>query len=296
MSQVSRIVVFAAISSMGALAQQQVLMSPVPFLKGDGTIATPGQETGIFFDVKNSQAVVFYRPVDNGGIDNGGMVKKFVVPLSSQIEPEIISSISRRGSQYLYTFTVSNNLRSKQAINRVALPRVPNGSLLETVMPAGWLSLSRKPHIEWTGQDGALVVAPGTKVVFTFVSDKKPGLIQAIMQGQTTGYTIPADIPKGLTDELAKFITSPTNTKQYLVFGPKFSPDTPQTVIKADFGDTIKFLIELHQLDAGSDIVKQMISGINGTAYFSPTTQSGHASSPREAEVNSALSMALGSQ
>lgn len=96
---------------MLAVAQQQptVLLSPVPFLKPDGTIPAPGQETGVFYDVKNSQAVVLYRPVEDGGGDYGAPVKKFAVPLRNQIEPVIASNIHRNGSQYIYTFTVSDN-------------------------------------------------------------------------------------------------------------------------------------------------------------------------------------------
>jgi hypothetical protein len=114
------------------------------------------------------------------------------------------------------------------------------------------------------------------------------------MQGQSPEYTIPEDMPKELTAELSRLIESPVNSKLYLTFGPKYSPDTPGDAIRNDFEQVIQLLIQMRQLDARSSVVKEMVSDLAFTSSFSSSSSlSNQPHSQREIEVNNALLMAF---
>lgn len=112
-------------------------------------------------------------------------------------------------------------------------------------------------------------------------------------------------MPEGVVDQLRVCQDLQFNSSSQLTLGPMFGPETPKTVIAADFHVGISMLVNRGVLDAESAFVKQALSSLGQLierqnelsgeperlVQFSPLTEK--PSTQIEREIYDAMKLAL---
>lgn len=297
----TRIFSIAFCLSLSLYAQQAgiAVLSPVPFLKPDGSIPDGYPPEGVYLDVRAGQAVATYRStLPSGGI-GAGPLRKLVVPVSAGLNPTLTATSSIGPSGINYEFAVNNAQSSRQGIRLFRLSDPMIAPITWQDAPSGWSKQVGPSSISWLAEEAVpLPIAPGAQQRFRLTSMARPGLIRALVQGESIGFRPPSDIPKPVADELAKVLHISFNSHAFLTFGPKYPPDQQTANIAADLLAGIEFLAQLKQVELRSPYLRELGSILGriseGTSAPESVRLATSPTTPREREIDNAIRISLG--
>ncbi len=226
-------------------------------------------DTGVYLDYANANAVVFYR--DAAGI----AVRRLSVPLGSGVKPDVQSAVNRVGADHVYTYSVSNAVSATQPVSRLVVndPAVGKPVSLQAL----------------TGP-----VMPGGKGEFTVSDKRRPGLVRAIVRGETPEVALPADLPAAARADLIKLQRTSLSGNMTFVFGPRFATGATNAEIAADYLAGAERLAKLRQLDKNSPFVRDMLTALVAPDAAAAVAQlANKPQTAREMEFDRALRLAL---
>ncbi|MBX5495592.1 MAG: hypothetical protein IRZ15_09680 [Bryobacteraceae bacterium] len=213
--------------------------------------------------------MVFYRP------DGGSGIRRFTVPIGSNVRATVSSRVEREGTNYIYTYVVRNDPAAKEPVTHLEL----NDSIL------------RRP-IALKSSNG--MIPPGATGEFRLVDSRKPGLVRVVARGSMTSSELPTDLPARIKEQLSVLRRMAFPGTAAFVFGPRFEANADRADVMNEYAGAVQMLVKLGYISAESpyvqDVLRALASEKPSTGFLALRTRPSNA---REVELDEALRMAL---
>lgn len=255
--------------SIAPAIAQTTLLSPVPFLRPDGTIPAGMPDTGVYMDVKGDQAVVFYRE------DEGNAVRRLSVPLGSGVRTTVSSRVERQGANYAYTYVAANDPGAARPVARLELNDAVLGRPMALNSSSG-------------------LIAPSATGEFRLVDSRKPGLVRVVARGNVTSIELPPDLPAAIKGDLDALRRTAFPGAVAFVFGPRFEASADRADVIKEYSGAVQMLVKVGYISAESPYVQEVLKALASDSSLSGALAlRTPPSSARELELDQALRIAL---
>lgn len=247
-------------------------ISPVPLYPLDGKIPPDLSGQFVFLDTRTFDLVLSYP---TGPDANVRTVR--TLELATHVEPVVTVSVTKTpAGSYLYRYEVANQPGAKQSIKRWFLPtpepEAPDPARVIVTDPVrrenGWGRIDRYSYrpgewaVRWEREPQSLE-KPGERIVFSWESPHKPGMVQAFFQGDVADTRPAGGLPQAVLQQLEVVQQLQFNSKPVLTVGPKYEARTPKLVIAGDFHFFISRSINGRLLRGDSPFVKESLEKLN---------------------------------
>jgi hypothetical protein len=209
------------------------------------------------------------RPGQPRHVDPAGPIRILTVPFRNHIEPHLAVTVNRDGGLFRYTYDIENGAGAKDSITDWSVVVPFSGSGMFQMSHQQWHCLRTMSPI-WRQVELPAITALGCRAVcladnhrlepgirakdFRILTELKPGFTT----GEAQHFPPYEDIPP--PPEVPDIVRSqlPDTEKYFLTIGPRFAPDTPDSIMAADYLAGIQRLVETARLDATSEFVVEL--------------------------------------
>ena len=205
-------------------------------------------------------------------VDSAGPIRILTVPFRNHIEPRVTVTVNREpGALFSYTYDLGNGAGAKDSI-----------TTWDIVIPCDGSGMFQVSHQEWhcgrtgypTWRQVELPAINALRCAVMCLADNhrlEPGnqakdfrILTELKPGFTTGVAAhfpPYDIPP--PPEVPYIVRSQLSQlgdldKYFPTIGPRFAPDTLDSIMAADYLAGIRQLVETARLDARSEFVLEL--------------------------------------
>jgi hypothetical protein len=328
------VLIFILAVAAAAYAQQQDPVGltdfPVPAWPKDGKVPADMKDKYVFIDLAKNEYVVSYpenmpateTPAAKEAYekDGPGPARTGHYELLRNVEPAVLLTVTANAGKFKYAYSVADGPSAKQSIDQWSVV-MPEGALDTINHPAGWfgvLQSDRKFKLKdpdwirngadavWSFEKGEQVIQPGAVLKgFVLDSSYRPGFTIGYFRKAesvdsliaTSGCGAGANctgIPKPVKEQLDPLLKVEYDSRTIVMLGPKFDKSADDKTIAADFIHGLDVMTAAGNLDANSDFVKGVISGLKDVqSNGGPLKMTVQPKTPVEAEIMSALKVSL---
>lgn len=254
---------------------QMAPKDPAPVLQPGQAVPVAGKQH-VFLAPQKDTVILVLPPHEEGGSTTTPEIVR--LPIHIRFEASLSVKLSRKDDSVNYQYELRNEPQSLDAINTLWLvvnceaadeldihSKDPKWVGTKSVTPVAHSAVGDDSwqgcYVSWIGEE-ADTLPPGKAIAnLTMTSRYLPGLTTAYIMHFPT-IDIADDLPEEVISQLEPVAHPTWSSKHPVMIGPRYSLETPRTVIADDLRKGIKALVIEKVLDRGSPAVEELLKAL----------------------------------